>query len=190
MSTLDRAEMLRLRHRVRVLHGGTGRPYDRVSARLAEPAWPHWVLRRRGPDILMSAYDHLADTLPPSTTVEVRLADPAVKERFVLGEEPATVSLASGADQFRELVLEPVPVSLEVRLRSPNGTPAKNLAVAAQAESETVPLPETPADSGVYAEGPRAWKPEPYAIRVEGDIRRTIGLDYSKSTTSVQFTYP
>ncbi|HEV2875599.1 MAG TPA: hypothetical protein VGW14_10645 [Thermoleophilaceae bacterium] len=190
MSTLDRAYMLRLRHRVRVLHGGTRRPYERVNARLAEPAWPHWVLRKRGADILLSTHDHLADTLPASTGVEVRLADPAAIERFALGDGAATVSLASGADQLKELVLDPVPVGLEVRLRRPDGTPAANLAVEARATSETVALPEGPAGSGIYAAGPRAWKPEPYAIRVDGDGRRTIALDHTKPMTRVQFTYP
>lgn len=190
MSELDRADMLRLRHRVRVVHGVTGEPYERIVAGLEEPAWPHWVLRTRGADVLLSAHDDLAGTLPPETKVWVRIADPELGGRFALGTGSATVTLASGADQLKKLVLDPAPASLEVRLRGSNGAPAAALAVQASSGSETVPLAETPAGSGVYSAGPRDWKPEPYAIEVTGQARRTILIDPWQSVTRVQFTYP
>jgi hypothetical protein len=192
VSELDRADMLRLRHRVRVVHGGTGEPYERIVAGLEEPAWPHWVLRTRGADVLLSAHDDLAGTLPPTTKVSIRIADPELGGRFALGTGSATVTLASGADQLKELVLDPAPASLEVRLRGASGAPATDLTVEARAagNGETVPLAETPASSGVYSAGPRDWKPKPYAIEVAGQARRSILIDPWKSVTRVQFTYP
>ena len=190
MSELDRADMLRLRHRLRVVHGGTGEPYERIVATLEEPAWPHWVLRHRGADVLLSAHDDLADALPPNTKVSIRLADPELAGHFALGAGAASVTLASGVDQVKELVLEPAPAGLEVRLRGASGAPAPGLAVQAHAAGETVALSETPASSGVYSAGPRAWKPEPYAIEVTGQARRTILIDPWQSVTRVQFTYP
>ena len=190
MSELDRADMLRLRHRVHVVHGGTGEPYERIVAAVEEPAWPHWVLRRRGADVLLSAHDDLAGTLPPSTKISIRLADPELAGRFAVGAGEATVTLASGTDQLKVLVLEPAQSSLEVRLRGASGAPASSLALEARAAGETVALSEAPASSGVYSAGPRAWKPEAYEIRVAGQARRTIVIDPWQSVTRVQFTYP
>lgn len=190
MSELDRADMLRLLHRVRVVDGHTGRPFDRIVAELEQPAWPHWVMRRRGPDVLLSAHDHLADSRPPSTGVSIRVADAELQEHFALGGDPAMVALASGTDQLKQLVLDPAPATLEVRLRGASGAPAANLAVEARTAGETVALAETPANSGVYRAGPRVWKPVAYAIHVKGQARRTIALDPRQSVTRVQFTYP
>lgn len=190
MTALDRIDRLRLRHRVRVLHAGTRRPFDRISARLTEPAWPHWVLRRRGSDVLLSAHDHLDDTLPPTTQLEVRVDDPALAQRFAVGHGSAAVTLSSGADVEKDVLLAPVPVGLEVRLRKADGSPSTGHDVEARTPTDTAGLDEQPAGSGVYRSVKRSWEPRSYKVFVKNEQRRVVAIDYARDVTRVQFTYP
>jgi len=186
------AELLerRLAHRVRVVHGGTLRPYDRIDARLTEPAWPHWSLRVRGADILLSAEVRWLADEPAATTVEVEVADPAVRERFAAGGA-ASVDLAGGADFAVTLVLQPQPVVLEVVLVGPDGSARPGRTVRARGNGHTVDL-TAPAGSNVYRSAPSAWEPaqQPYAIHVNDNRRGTAALDFTRPVTRVRVIDP
>src|SRR5207245_762084 len=60
VTAVDEIDVLRVLHHVRILHGGTGRPYDLVQARLVDPAWRGWVMRLRGADLVLATYDRFA----------------------------------------------------------------------------------------------------------------------------------
>lgn len=190
MTALDRIDRLRLRHRVRVVHAGTGRPFERITARLTEPAWPHWVVRRRGSDVLLSAHDHLDDTLPPTTRLEIQVEDPALAQRFAVGNGSAPVTLSAGADFEKDLLLAPVPVMLEVQLRRGDGSPSTGHDVEARTPTDTAKLNEQPAASGVYSSDMRSWEPGPYKVFVKNQQRRVVAIDHARDVTRVQFTYP
>jgi len=190
VTALDRIDRLRLRHRVRVVHAGTGRPFERITARLTEPAWPHWVLGRRGSDVLLSAHEHLDDTLPPTTRLEVQVDDPALAQRFAAGHGSTPVTLSAGTDAEQDLLLAPVPVMLEVQLRRGDGSPSAGHQVDARTPTDTATLDEQPAGSGVYRSAMRSWEPRAYKVFVKNQQRRVVAIDYARDVTRVQFTYP
>ncbi len=190
MTALDRVDVLRVRHRVRVVHAGTGQPFERITARLTEPAWPHWVLRRRGSDVLLSAHDHLDDTLPPTTQLEVQVDDPALAQRFAVGHGSVPVTLSTGTDVEQDLSLAPVPVTLEIRLRKGDGSPSTGHNVEASTPTDTATLTEQPAGSGVYSSAVRGWEPRAYKVFVKNQQRRVVAIDHARDVTRVQFTYP
>jgi hypothetical protein len=182
-------------HRIRVVHGGTGRPYPLVAARLAEPAWPHWHLRRRDADVVLSADVARLGDEPASTTVEVTLTDSAALERFTQRSFAAT--LQQGADLDVTLTLTVQPVVLEVVLTKPSGQPAANAQVEARATDNgntllTVPLPAAAAGSNVYRSAATSWDPAlaPFGIYVGGAKRATVALDYTRPVTRLPLIEP
>ena len=199
---IDRTESLRLHHRVRVLHGGTGEPFDRIAAALPADAWPHWVLQRRGADVLLSADDAHADARPPTTTIEIWVDDPPASARFTARDNRIPVVVdRDPATPDPELVLEPEKTALEVRLRQADGKPVEDKTVVAAYEApppppgqqprfadDSVELTEDP--KGVYTAPERHWRPCPYTLVIDGDEDRTFLIDHTKPVTRLQFKFP
>jgi hypothetical protein len=177
----------RLAHRVRVVHGGTGRPYERIDARLTDPAWPHWRLRVRGADVVLSADARRLPDEPATTTVAVQVTDLAMLERFADGGA-TTVALARGDDEAVTLTLEALPDVLEVRVVDADGKPRTGRTVTASGKDNghVVPLPA--ADAGVYRSAATAWEParQPYVIHVNDQRRGTVAFDYARPLTRIQ----
>jgi len=180
-------------HHVRVVHGGTGKPFAQFDAELVEPVWPWWRLRKVGADIVLSALDrHLPDR-PAATALEVRIDDPVAAARFpevapgVRGVE--TLSLTP-ADTEVELVLAPEPATLEVDLVKKDGTAVTGRpAVQARANGDTVALAEDPAVPGRYA-ATSAWRPQSYRIFDGTNLRGSVAIDYRRAVTRVRLIVP
>jgi hypothetical protein len=187
VTTIDEIDVLRVLHHVRILHGGTGRPYDRVNARLVEPAWSGWVLRLRGADLVLATYDRLAADQPPQTQVEVTVADEQALERFV-NRGVAQVTLQSGAAQDSKLVLDPAPVALEAAVVDNLGRAKIGRAVEARRTGTVVQLPEDPHRPGVYVSAATTWDPalQPFGIFVNNQQQGQAALDYERPITRVR----
>lgn len=189
MSSVD-LDVLSVVHHVRVVHGGTGLPYGQVEARLAEPAWPHWLLRRRGADVVLAASGRFAADEPAQTALEVSVADERVLERFANGGV-ADVVLHQGADRDVDLVLQPTPVALEVAVVDRNGAPRTGRTVQARSNGTVVAaLPEV--GGGVYRSAPTTWDPQhqPFRIYVNTKLRGQTALDYERAITRVRVVDP
>lgn len=182
-----------VQHHVRVVHGGTGKPFRDFTAELLPPVWPWWTLRKAGADVVLSALDrHLPDR-PVATALEVRIDDPVAAARFpeigpgVRGLQ--TLSLAA-ADLDVELVLVPEPATLEVDLVKKDGTVvAGRNAVQARANGDTVTLAEDPAVPGRYA-ATSAWRPQSYRIFDGPNVRASVAIDYRRAVTRVRLIVP
>jgi hypothetical protein len=188
MSPVPETRALELVHRVRVVHGGTGELLEYATACLMEPAWPHWVLRTRRGWVLLAVDDRFRDDRPEST--RVRVVVPAQDSaRFEAGGV-AELELERDGAEAAELVLEPVPVALEVLLLRQTGKPREGVSVEARANGTAVPLPEV--GGGVYRSAPRAWGPafRPCRIHVNGAPRGQTSLDYSRPVTRVRLIVP
>ncbi|MGZ8715482.1 MAG: hypothetical protein ACXWYO_00055 [Gaiellaceae bacterium] len=180
-------------HRVRVVHGGTGKPLEPIHARLVEPAWHGWLLRVRGSDVILSTLDRFAGDRPPSTELEVRVGDPVTAARFPLVDGVrgvGTISLLRDATVEVDLSLVPEPVRLEVDLVRRDGTARAGLAdVEAQNGTDTVALPETTPGSGRYAAS-AVWRPGSYRISAGGAQRGAAAVDYRRALTTVRLIVP
>jgi hypothetical protein len=178
-------------HRVSVVHGGTGRPFEDFEAELLDPVWPRWRLRKSGAVAVLSTLDRFEDQEPGQTRIEIRLARPELAERFVDGGVK-TFTLHQGADEAVTLTLDPVPVQLEVTLYRSNGNPSTGRTVQARGNGHTVPLPAAPAGSNVYRSAPTVWDPakQPYRIFVNNNQRGFASLDYRQQVTRVRVTEP
>jgi len=184
-------ERLLVVHRVYVVHGGTGKPWPDFHVRIADPAWPRWRLRKRGAVCVLSTLDRFAAEEPAQTTLEIRVSQPELLERFIAGGV-STIDLHSGADTEVTLVLTPVPVQLEVTLIGSNGAPSTGRTVEARGNGHTVALPALAAASNVYRSAPTAWDPaeQPYRIFVNNTQRAFASLDYRRPITRIQVIEP
>jgi hypothetical protein len=184
-------ESLRAVHRIAVVHGGTGRPWEDFEARLLPPAWPRWRPRRRGASFLLSTLDRFEDEEPAQTRVEIAMSRPELRERFV-ADGVTTVVLNKGADQVVTAVLDPVPVQLEVTLFKSNGAASAGRTVQARRDGHTVPLPAIAGGSNVYRSAPTVWDParQPYRIFVNNTQRGFASLDYRQQVTRVRVIEP
>jgi hypothetical protein len=180
----------RMIHHVRVIHGGTGKPLARIRAHLTEPAWPHWALRQRGADLVLSTEESMEARLPATTDVEVSLADESQRGRFE-NSGVETVTLNRGADEEVTLTLEPLPVSLEVSLSKKDGSASTGRTVEAQSGGVTVSLPEV-GGTRVYRSAPTTWDPakQPFGIYVDGQKQSSVSLEYSSPVTRVKVIDP
>jgi hypothetical protein len=180
---------LRLLHRVRVVHGGTGAPYARVTARLVDPTWPHWRLGRRGADVLLSADAVFAGREPPTTLIEVASTEEQLLERFARNGV-AQLVVRQGQDADVALTLAVEPVQLEVALTKQDGTPRTGRTVEARSGAVTVALAEV--GGGVYRSAAGLWDPalQPYGIFVNGTKVTSSSLDYTRPVTRVRVIDP
>ncbi|MGZ4351980.1 MAG: hypothetical protein ACXVZ4_00420 [Gaiellaceae bacterium] len=181
---------LRLLHHVTVVHGGTGDPYPHVNVQLGDPVWPHWRLRRRGADVLLSADAVFAGREPATTLLEVETSEEQLLQRFADGGVGQLV-LHKGADADVQLTLAVTPVQLEVVLTRQDGTARTGRTVEARSGVLTVPLPAV-GGTNVYRSAPRLWDPalQPYGIFVNGTKRTSCALDYSLPVTRVRVIDP
>jgi hypothetical protein len=181
---------LRLVHRVTVVHGGTGARYANVNAQLADPRWPHWRVRRRGADILLSVDSAFVASEPATTVVEVETTQDELRERFA-GGGAGQVVLHKGADALVELTLAVVPVQLEVVLTRQDGTARTGRTVEARSGALTVALPAV-GGTNVYRSASRLWDPalQPFGIYVNGTKRTSCSLDYTRPVTQVRVIDP
>jgi hypothetical protein len=173
-------------HHVLVVHGGTGRRFDRITARLVDPVWPYWRLRRRGADLVLSTETRWEPKLPATTSVEVAVADDSLLERFQ-NSGTAQVVLNRGTDADLTLTLVPEPVVLEVVLTKQDGTPRPGRTVEARGNGDVVALTAA-AGSNVYRSPARAWDPaqQPYGVFVAGQKQASVSLDYTRPVTRVK----
>jgi hypothetical protein len=187
VTTVDEIDVLRVVHHVRILHGGTGRPYDRVAARLVEPAWRGWVMRLRGADLVLATYDRFAAEEPAQTQVDVTVTDEHALERFA-NDGVAQVTLQSGAPRDSELVLDPAPVTLEVAVVDKQGAPRTGRIVEARGNGKVVQLPEDAQRPGTYVAAATSWTPgqQPFRIFVNNQQRGQAALDYERPITRVR----
>jgi hypothetical protein len=182
---------LKIVHRVSVVHGGTGRPWEDFEAELLDPVWPRWRLRKSGATAVLSTLDRFEDDEPGQSRIEIRMSRPELAERFAAAGVK-TFTLHRGADADVTLVLDPVPVQLEVTLFRSNGNPSTGRTVQARGNGHTVPLPASPAGSNVYRSAPTVWDPakQPYRIVVNNNQRGAASLDYRQQVTRVRVTEP
>lgn len=188
MSAVD-LDVLSVVHHVRVSHGGTGLPYDRIDVRLVEPTWSPWVLHRRGADIALAVSDRFAAEEPAQTTLEVAVSDERVLERFQNGGV-AQVVLGQGADAEVELVLRPSPVALEATVVDRQNQPRTGATVQARSNGTVVGMPEV--SPGVYRSAATNWDPQlqPFRIFVNNHQRGQAALDYERPITPVRVVDP
>lgn len=188
MSAVD-LEVLKVVHHVRVNHGGTGLPYDRIDATLIEPAWTPWVLRRRGADVALAVSDRFAADEPAQTMLEVTVTDQLVLERFE-NAGVAQVALHQGGDAEVELVLEPSPVALEATVVDRQNQPRTGRTVQARSNGTVVAMPEV--SPGVYRSAGTTWDPQlqPFRIFVNSQQRGQAALDYDLPITPVRVVDP
>jgi hypothetical protein len=174
----------RLLHRVEVVHGGTGRPYGHVRARLVEPVWTYWRLRRRGSNVLLSTEAAFEPEEPATTTLEVEVTESDMLERFQNGGV-AQIQLSRGTDEERTLTLPVENVVLEVTLVRANGTPRTGRTVQARSGALAVGLPAVNPTSNVYRSAPTSWDPalQPWGIFVNGTKQASASLDYTRPVT-------
>jgi hypothetical protein len=182
-------EVLTVVHHVRVTHGGTGLPYHRIDAKLAEPAWPPWVLRRRGADVALAVSDRFAGDEPAQTTLELAVTDELVLERFQNGGL-AQVALHQGGDAEVELVLQPTPVALEATVVDRQNQPRTGRTVQARSNGTVVAMPEV--SPGLYRSAATSWDPQlqPFRIFVNSQQRGQAALDYERPITPVRVVDP
>jgi hypothetical protein len=176
-------------HRVRIRHGGTGRAFENVRARILDPVWPHWILRLRGADLVLAAEERFMPDLPPTTEVEVAVSDPRLLERFENGGVVKR-TLNRGADDDVELRLDPVPVRLQADVVDRSSKPKAGRTVEARGNGTVVPLPEV--DPGVYLSAATTWAPsrQPFRIFVDNQQRGQAALDYTRPITRVRIIDP
>ncbi len=193
--TLQRVHVERraVQHHVRVVHGGTGKPFEGFVAGLTAPAWRGWSLRKVGADVVLSALERDLPRRPPATTLEVRIDDPVAAARFPEispGVHGARTLTPAPADAEVELVLAPDPVGLEIDLVKKTGAAVTGrTGVEARANGHTVALAESAATPGRYA-ATSAWRPQPYRIFDGPNLRGTVAIDYRRAVTRVRLLVP
>ena len=190
MSAVEIHELrLVVRHRIRIRHGGTGRPFDDVRVRLVEPAWPFWVLRLRGADVVLAAEERFAADLPANTDVEIAVDDAALLERFE-NRGVAKRTLRRGQDEDVEVRLDPVPVALEAEVVDRSAKAKEGRAVEARGNGTVVAMSEVA--PGVYRSAATTWAPsrQPFRIFVDNQQRGQAALDYTRPITRVRIIDP
>jgi hypothetical protein len=189
LATMER----RRAHRIRVVHGGSGKPYPAVRAALAEPVWPHWRLDLKGADIVLSAALERLPDEPATTTVDVWPTELAQLER--LTADHFTTTIARNADVNAVLTLTAAPSMVEVVLVGADGAPRPSKTVEARPKgngSPAVPLPAASSGSNVYRSAPFTWNPAhaPYAIHVGGTKRGVVTPDHTRAITRIRVIDP
>lgn len=179
-----------LRHHVRLVHASTGAVLGPVSGRLVDPV-PGWVARPGGAGIVVTsrlgppeptATPRLAVTLEPAWWGEVLDLPP------VADQPPRTVVVDLDVEEI-DVEVQPLPMRLVVHLAVPaTGEPQedKTVTVRATTGSSTIDLPETAA--GVYTSAAVPWTAAftPCELLVDGELLRTVSMDFTTSTTSVR----
>jgi hypothetical protein len=185
---------LRVYHRIRVVHGGTGRPYAGIEAALTDPVWPHWLLRVRGADVVLATHDRFAADRPANTPVELHVTDLLLLERFA-NNGVAAITLRRNLDTDVTLTLTPTLVTLEVELVNRLGAAHTGLTVAAESTGGfNVPLPEvTP---GIYRSAAAMWPPALQPFRITDGVGAVlsqpgqVAIDYTRPVTRVRQIAP
>ena len=200
MSEILETSSHRLHHRVRVIHGGTGEPFDRIRVRLEEGSWSGWRLERRGPDVLLSTDEAIVDRRPAQTRLEIsvpaeirpRFADcpPSVEE---YGDPVRRVALDRDDHESVVRELEPAPSELVVEVRKPAGGPVTGATVEARATGDTAALTEELADggsgTGTYRSEIRSWRGNPkppYEIFVNDQECGAFRIDHLSAETRLR----
>lgn len=184
---------LRVYHRIRVVHGGTGRPYARFEAALTDPVWPHWLLRARDADVVLATHDRFAADRPATTSVELHVTDLFLLERFA-NRGVATIVVRRDLDADVTLTLTPTPATLEVELVNRAGAPHTGLTVAAESTGGfSVPLPEI--TSGIYRSAATTWPPGLQPFRITYGVGAVlspgqVAIDYTRPVTRVRQIAP
>lgn len=180
----------RLRHEVRLVHASTGEVLGPLQGRLLDPV-PGWVARPGGDAVVVIAREglpepvappRLAVTLQPAWWREVLAFPPAPGQP----ERTVVVPLDAATKTVR---LHPTRMTLVVRLTEPStGEPRTGRTVRARAHSgsATIALPE--GDPGVYTSALVEWTTAftPCEVLVDGDLLRTVSLDFTTSSTSIR----
>lgn len=179
-----------LRHQVRLVHASTGAVLGPLRARLLDAA-PTWVARPGGDAVVVTARagspepttpPRLAVTLEPAWWGEVLAFPPAPDQ------PPRTVVVDLDADEI-EVELHPVPMRLAVHLTEPStGDPSEDRTVTARATTGASTIAFTEGDPGVYTSAAVEWTAAftPCELLVDGDLLRTVSVDFTTSTTSVR----
>lgn len=194
---LERAPVLRLRHRLSAVHAPTGIPLEPLDAELLPPVWRGWILRVRGHEVLLSSSDDHAEERPAETRVRLRATSRRGTPR--LGDRGGREVTVSGEEEHREVRFPTAPMSIELRLLDAFGAPVDDgRRVRLTAGGEALVLEE--ADGGVYRNpSGEAWRPSArsYDIRVSDtdgtfDDRRDgeVALDFSRRLTRVTLVLP
>lgn len=182
-----------LRHQVRLVHASTGAALVPVQARLlTTPAT--WVARTAGDGAVVTTRADLPDpagvpqlavTLQPAWWGEV-LDFPSFDD-----QPPRTVVVDLDAPEI-EVPVHPAPMRLVVHLTAPTtGDPRTGRTVEAHATSGPNPRPSislAETDPGVYTSAAVEWTAAftPSELLVDGDLLRTVSMDFTTSTTSIR----
>lgn len=200
MSEILESSSHRLHHRVRVIHAGTGDPFERFSVQLQDGSWSGWRLERRGADVLLSADEAIADRRPAQTRLELSVP-PEIRPRFAdcppevarYGEPVRRVVLERDGDESVVRELEPAPSELVVEVRQRSGAALENADVEARTTGDIVPLAEDLTDdgdgTGVYRSGIREWRGDPrppYEIFVNDQSCGKFRIDHMSAETRLR----
>lgn len=179
-----------LRHEVRLVHASTGEVLGPVQGRLLD-AVPGWFARPGGDAVVVIARAGLPD---PATTPRLAVTLQPAWWREVLEFPPApdqpdrtvVVPLDAAA---KTVELHPKQMTLVVRLTEPTtGDPSTGKTVTARATTGGATVAFTEGDPGVYTSALVEWTKAftPCEVLVDGDLLRTVSLDFTTSTTSIR----
>jgi hypothetical protein len=179
-----------LRHEVRLVHASTGAVLGPVAGRLLD-AVPGWYARSAGDTVVVAARAGLPE---PATTprLAVTLQSPSWREVLVFPADPALPerTVAVPLDTPTKTVsLHPRPMTLVVRLTEPStGDPRSGRTVTARANDASGSIPLTEGAPGTYTSAAVEWTAAftPCELLVDGDLLRTVSLDFTTSTTSIR----
>ncbi len=181
--------VLRLRHSLRLVHGGTSSVVPRVDARLLPPVWGHWRLAVKSDRILLSADERFLLEEPEETPLEVRILDPR-KALFFEDGGRWEVTLARDEEPPHPFTLLPIPTRVEVELVRRTGVARTGRDVRITSNGDEVQLPE--AEPGRYRSPLLRWGPEFRTFTVLSN-NQTVGpgaLNPSRTLTRIRFVVP
>ena len=193
MNTIERRQIgeraIQLYHVVLLRHASTGAPVHGLSARLAEPAWPHWILREGRAEVLLIADDRFADERPQETVIAVEAPSPHLQSVLAANGD-AEVTLTRGSDPETTLLIEPAEMRVVVELVDRDGEPVTGRTVRVRGENgmPDVDLAEIEA-SGIYQSELRRWSASYRTLRVRVNNRqvgRELAVDFASAETRVR----
>lgn len=179
-----------LRHEVRLVHASTGAVLGPVDGRLLDSV-PGWFARSAGDAMVVAARAGLPDP-PAAPRLAVTLQSPFWREVLDFPVDPdlpeRTVAVTLD-NPTKTVPLHPKPMTLVVRLTEPStGDPSSGKTVTARANDASGSIALTEGPLGTYTSAAVEWTAAftPCELLVDGDLLRTVSLDFSTSTTSVR----
>jgi len=169
-------------HRVRVQHGSTLRPLERIVASFVEPTPIGWVLAVKHGHVVISAREGVPEPAV-APVVTVKAADPLQAMRLQAPSVDITLDQPDLVHSF-----DPAAMTVTVELVEPDGAVAEGRAMMARgADGATVPLPET-AIPGTYQSELTQWPAafHPFDLLVGGTLVQKAAVDFTRTDTRLR----